>query len=245
LLGGAVALKLIAWPLVLWLALTRKLRAALAAVAVFALLNIIAALAMGPAPLAHYYLEIGPRIARLHSTVSDNFSLWSAAPRLFIGLQSTLLAGVEAPPLVAAPALGRSLSFLLPTLLLCLGLNRACRAGSVDLACGYLVCTTILISPVAWASYLTLALLPLIVALRRLSRAGWPLAETVLLLAVINVFLLAPYPLKSFLHLLALPPLPPHFPQPPFTVSFWTGSLTLLPAVALLTLMALLRRLER
>jgi len=244
LLGSAVALKLIAWPLGVFLALKRNWAAALSALLVLGLANFFAGMLMGFDKLAKYYLEIGPMVSQFHRSHGGNFSGWSIGARLFSRTGSEILVFIEAPPLVYSPEMAQLFSFLLPSALLVLGMYLAWRRRDFNLAWGMLICVSILISPVAWAHYLTLAVLPAVVVGRYLSAREWPVFETHAALVVglalfVSVFCLSPELYRI------LQGLPADLEASNIRVPFWLGLASFSPALALGGLLWLLGRLDR
>jgi hypothetical protein len=98
------------------------------------------------------------------------------------------------------------------------------RRLSLDWAIGLMMCVTIVASPIAWSTYLVLALLPITRAFRWLSDHHYPARETNLVLLVVGA-LLIPYPVWIAVTQLALgqAQLPPR--EEP--LSFLTATLVL------------------
>jgi hypothetical protein len=245
LLGGAVAIKIIAWPIILFMALKRNVRATCAALAVVVFLNLVAGLVMGFNCLAYYYLQVGPLVSKLHNNSVDNFSLWTVAARLFLGTGNQIILGIEAPPLYASLHLAKSTITVLPIMAFIFGMVWAYLAMDREIAIGILICMTILISPVAWSHYLILCLIPLIIVLERLDQMNWPIKDSALLLGVVQILLIAPDPLRSLIYFATQKSHSNQIPQLPFTVSFGAGMLTLLPVAGIFLLMVLLNRQDR
>jgi hypothetical protein len=177
-LGLVVALKLLGWPIVLFLALRRNWRATGAAVVTGIIMNTIAVLLIGYQAVLHYYTQVGSTVSSLYRAYVFNFSLWSVGWRLFDGTGSVIIAGAEAPPIWNAPILARGIAWSLPLLFLILGLYLAYEMRDFDVSFAILVCVSILVNPVAWAHYLVIALLPLVVLVRLLWGNRCPETET-------------------------------------------------------------------
>lgn len=178
LLGVVVGLKLIGWPIVLFLILRKNWRAAGAAVATVVATNGIAVLLMGHEAVLYYYAKVGSMVSSLYRAYVFNFSLWSVGWRLFDGTGSPIIAGVEAPPVLVSPVLARAVAVILPLLLVIVGIILAYRARDFDSAFALVVCVSILVNPVAWNHYLILATLPLCVIGRQLLSQHFPKTET-------------------------------------------------------------------
>jgi Glycosyltransferase family 87 len=240
-LGSALAIKLIAWPLVLFLALRKRWRAAITALTTFALANLAAAWFIGLEGLRDYYLKVGPSVSTLCRAHAGNSSLCSIGWRLFEGTGSSLLPGIEAPPLVYAPKLAQWVSFALPLMVLSICLWLALRARNFDLSFGIMVCLTILVSPWVWPFYFILLVIPLAIAGHCLSLLDFPKKETNIVLAVALSLYIPNVYLHRFVLLFAQ--------RPPIglqgRVSWGISMLTLLPNAILLALIYVLWRMDR
>lgn len=178
LLGMVVSLKLIGWPIVLFLGLRKNWRAVEAVIVTVVAMNGIAALLMGYQAVWYYYAKVGSVVGSLYRAYVLNYSVWSVGWRLFAGTGASIMAGAEALPVLASPLLARSFAVLLPLLLVIVGVIMAYRARDYDIAFAIVVCVSILVNPVAWIHYLILATLPLCVIGRQLVRQCFPQTET-------------------------------------------------------------------
>jgi Glycosyltransferase family 87 len=217
LLGLTISIKLIMWPLVLFLLIRKRFRAALQAVGFIAFLNLIALLLLGVHPVFTYYTQVGRQVAAIYSTHSGNFSAWSVGPRLFIGTNNLGSTSVDSAPLVNAPALAPITSKLSVVVIMIYGFFVALKARSFDTSFAVLVCTAIVVSPVSWTHYLVL-LMPSLAILRR--------AADLRTRATLAFCLVAPM-VSTFSF--------PFFDSPK---SFAVGLLALFPLAAVLLLMA-------
>ncbi|MBI1762438.1 MAG: DUF2029 domain-containing protein [Acidobacteria bacterium] len=183
LLGLAIALKMMGWPIALFLLWQRRWRAAFSAAGVFLGLHAVAAALIGVAGLADYYLHKAPAVAKIYSHFYSNYSVWSLCLRWFEGTKQSIYPSLIAPPLLDFGSNARWLA--VGGLLLVLGgsLYLAQRARYFDTAFSVLLCASLLVNPIAWDHYLVLMLLPLAVTLRRWLEhdgATGPLLVTVL-----------------------------------------------------------------
>jgi len=178
LLGIVVSLKLIGWPIVLFLGLRKNWRAVGAAIVTVVVMNGITALMMGYEAVLYYYTKVGSVVGSLYRAYVLNYSLWTVGWRLFDGTRASIIHGAEAPPVLASPVLAHSVAVLLPFLLVVVGVIVAYRARDFDIAFAIVVCVSILANPVAWIHYLILAVLPLCVIGRQLVRCYFPQIET-------------------------------------------------------------------
>jgi hypothetical protein len=146
----AVAVKIFLWPLVVWLLVTRRFRAALAAVGGAAVVTLGAWAAIGFAGMREY-----PQLLDALSAVyaPPSHSLFSAGLGLGFGDQwaHALALTVGGAVLVAAWRLGR---------------GRGGDAASFSLALG----AALLLSPIVWPHYFALLLVPLAILQPRLGQ---------------------------------------------------------------------------
>jgi Glycosyltransferase family 87 len=160
-LGAAVALKVFLWPLVVWLAATRRWRAAVWAVAVAAALVLGSWAVIGFDGMADY-----PDLLRRLSDVEAVNSYSAYAMLVTLGLSSTL-----AHLAVTAAAVG----------LLVLGWRVARHGADGDRrALTFAMAAGVVLTPILWLHYLVLLVVPIALARPRLSLL-WlaPLAMTV------------------------------------------------------------------
>jgi hypothetical protein len=240
-LGCALALKFVGWPLVIFLALRRKWRSALAAAATWLALNLAAAALMGWQSYLGYYTRTGPLLYYYYRANCGNLSLWSIGWRLFSGTESPALISIESPPLFYAPGLAKLISIALPLALLIFSLRSALRMKSFDAAYGLMICVSVLVSPVMWAHYITMAAIPMLIAARALAEMNFPRRQTVIA-AVLILSLSLPYSILANVMTFFLIERTPDGPE---VVTFAAGLLSLIPTVALVAWIWLLRAVER
>lgn len=242
LFGLSIALKLVAWPIIIFLAIRRNWRAVIAAGAAGLVANLAAALLMGFERVLYYYLEVGTKVSSLYHASDYNFSLWTIGWRAFEGTGSPVVTGATADPLVAAPGAARLVSFGIPLAMLGVGLVWALRARSFDVSFGILICVSILVSPVAWRHYLVLASIPVVVAGRRLRVLDWPRWETNVGLTLGLLLFITRSQLDRIIRVLSgHEPIVGTAPKVPFAVTL----LSFVPTVAILGLLYFLRHLDR
>jgi hypothetical protein len=233
--GLVIALKLIFWPGVVLLLLRRRWRTAVTACGLVLAANFLAAAILGVAPIKHYYLQVGPQVATIYRTDDYNYSTWTFGSRLFRG------SGVEfsVPPLWPSEALARGCDWMFPLLVLSGGLFIARRARQTDTALGIIIGISILVSPTAWVYNLVLAILPILILLRRLKRLQYPRKLCYLTILLLLTPVLGSVVYRS-LGLLTETTTSERLRALPFAVSVFT----LAPAVCLIGLMALLWKLD-
>jgi hypothetical protein len=238
-LGTAIAVKLMPWPLIIFLMLRRNWRAACAALSTTIVANVAVASLIGFDRVAHYYLKIGKSVSSLYHAQFDNFSLWTIGWRMFVGTGIPVSVGVNLPPLFTAPAIAPFISIVIPFAMLIYGLIFALQARTFDTSFGILICLMILVSPVAWDHYLLSALIPLVIVFRNLYSLNWPRKETNIALWIGIMFF---FSARIWMPLLTGNRIAEELVP---TISYTVSLLSLLPAIGLLGLLWLLRGLDR
>lgn len=243
-LGTAIAVKLVPWPLIIFLMLRRNWRATCAAIITTIVANVAAATLIGLDRMTYYYLKIGMSVSSLYHAHISNFSLWTIGWRIFDGTGSPVLSGVNVPPLFSAPAIASIISIAISFTMLIFGFIYATRARTLDTSFGILICLMILVSPVTWDHYLIPALIPLAIVVRTLSSLNWPRKEINIALCIGATFFLstALSSPRLWIFLLGYNGLANRLGP---TVSFTVSLLSLLPAIGLLGLLWFLSQLDR
>lgn len=177
-LGIAIALKLTAWPLVVFFVLRGRWRAVLAAAAVAVGLSAIAAFVVGWRNVADYYTIVGPEVAKQYRQHESNYSLWTIGPRFFSPEAPDISCEFTAAPPWPSARLDRLATFALPGLAFAAAMILAWRCKQFDSAFGILLCASLPINPVAWDHYLILTAIPIAIVFRRLKDAAFPKALT-------------------------------------------------------------------
>ena len=214
--GLALAVKPIAWPVMIFFLVKGKISAVLSAVAVFLCLNGIASGVMGLHRVVSYYTRVGGAVATLYSREPMNFSVFSLGPRLFEGTTPILQSQAHTEPLINAPYLATPFSMIVTVALVAFTLVAAVRCKDDYRAFASLICLSVIISPTAWWFYFVPLLIPLTFA--------WRLGAPHRFLCV--PLILAPYVPMSVV---------PIFGR---YMSFWTGLLFTLPLFAAVSMMA-------
>jgi hypothetical protein len=235
LLGGAIALKWIVWPIVLFLMLRRKWKSVMAAAAVLSATNILAILVLGFDVLKDYYLKIVPSASYVR-TFEYNLSASALGLHLFseLGWHHRLI------PLWHSPTLAMVSSYLITLAVLLIGLGMALRASSFDTAFGLLTGVSILASPVAWSHYLLLAAITLAILVCRLSALGFPRRLSAWLFFLLCPLLITSKAYEMLLGIIAEEKTPEGIP----VVAFVPGLLLMLPTASLIGLLWLVWRLN-
>lgn len=237
LLGCSIAIKLMGWPILLFLLLRRNWSAARAAIAVILAAHLLAVLALGGSVVANYYLEVGSLNARLWRPAQGNYSSWAWGIRLFEGAGF----GYELSPWHRAPLAASLATAAIPALIFGAGLRFSMRARTFDTAFGLLVGVSLLVSPIFWNFYLLLAVIPGAVLARRLKELAFPAEAT--LLALLSWLLMSLRP--GFCEHLALSFAVPSGPTLRRVVPFFPGLFLLVPVAGLAGVLWLLWRTDQ
>jgi hypothetical protein len=204
LLGLAMALKLVVWPLALLLLLYRRWSALLVLAATFVAANLAAGLMVGLDVVAHYYTAVGAQVETIYRAHEGNFALWGLGWRLFFGTGSTMIGGIHAPPLIDMPEMAALSSLLILFLFLLLVLYFCVTAKRLDVRLAVLVCAAVIANPIAWSHYLVLLLIPLTVTGRHLLDLDFPRTLTNGGLIILLLLLWPRSELQRFVRLFAL-----------------------------------------
>lgn len=236
-LGALMALKLMGWPLILFLIARRRWRGVIAAGGVAIAAQVAAGATIGFGTVADYYLDVGPFVSSFYRDAHYNFSAWTFGARLFAGTD-----GIAAMPLWNAPALAQWSAWVAPLFILLAGLALALRAKSFDTAFAVLVCAGLLANPVMWLHYLSLAAIPAAIAMHRLWKAGFPRKAT---LAALACWFLLSFPFYLVEGVIRRFFVVAITPDGKWIIPFAAGLLTLMPAIAVTGWMWLVWQSER
>jgi hypothetical protein len=240
-IGIAIALKLIAWPLVFFLVLKGRWKAVSGSALVFLGANFVAGMLMGFEKIPYYYMKVSQMVTPLYRAYEGNFALWTIGYRFFEGTGSPGLSGIAAPPLLSLPVLAGPFSAALVVSFLIVSMLIAIRCRTFDAAFSFVVSSSFLLSPIFWVAYLILALIPMSFIITRLVSLEFPGWET-WIAALLLGFLLVPREiLVSLLWSLPHKIVAGSAPVFPFAASL----VTLLPVIMVLIIMGMVFRLDR
>lgn len=233
-LGFIIALKLMAWPIVIFLLIRKNWMAVIMAGLTAITANLGAALLMGIDKVLYYYLKVTSIVPPLYRAWDANFSIWTIGWRLFEGTRSpSWVVQIEAPPLLNAPVVAPYFSIAGLIVLLSIALVLALRAKRFNTSFGILVCVSLLVNPVTWSHYLILTLIPLAIVARRLFSLDLPKKETWFFIIICLIFFIPRSAVHWFTFQLSCYELSTNNYQIPFTVAL----LTFIPATAVLGLL--------
>ena len=171
LLGAAVSIKFLGWPLVVFYAWKRRWRVVLGAVSALLLVHAACFLAMTQA-VSKYYLTVAPLASADYSASDRNISVWTLGQRCFGGLHSqATVNAITAPPLFDRPEFAPFAGAVAAFATFLFFIRMAARLR--EEGDGFLVILSVstVLNPIAWWIYLTLLFLPLGVVAHRLARA--------------------------------------------------------------------------
>ena len=177
-LGVVIAVKLQAWPVVVYLLLRRRWIAVFVALSVVVVSNSVVAYVVGLDQLISYYFDVGPAILSTYRGDAWNTSVYSWGWTLFAGTNSVVTPslgnGAISDSLVALAPFSAWLSVLA---VFVGGLYYVFRTQDFDIAFSLLVCVSVLVSPIVWIHYYTWVVIPLAVLWYRLYQIGVPNRE--------------------------------------------------------------------
>ena len=233
-LGLSISIKLIAWPLVVWLIFIKRYKAAVSAILTFIVLNLLAALVISPQAVVQYYRVVGSQVYLQYGPSAANFSITGLLWRVFSGTSAEAIEGIRALPLLHLPALPNILApiIILAALLLIL-LLPICRR---DQRAGFIIVLTfcVLASPVTWNHYFVLLSLPLAFAYYRIAVA--PTTKPWLMTALIMTSFVLAIPVSIYSLLTAKITGVDPAELSVITVPFWIGMISYLPALSSMVL---------
>jgi alpha-1,2-mannosyltransferase len=192
LLGLVIGLKLMAWPVLIFLALRRKWSAVASGIAVAAVANLFAVFLMNFHTVMRYYSTVGKSVFMIYKAAEYNISAWSIGWKVFDGMGTSVDYSFTAPPLIHSPILAQVVSVALPVLLLFVGVALANKSDNLDTSFAILVCVSILVNPVAWTHYLVLMAIPIVISVKRLAERKFPKHESYGLVALVLLFGIPP-----------------------------------------------------
>lgn len=236
-LGAMMTLKLIGWPLVLWLAWQRRWRGVFAAALAAGSLHVAAIALHGWPMVRDYYFKYGPMISAMYRVGDLNFSLMTFGRRLFsaFGVNYTIT------PLWESPLLAQLAGSTLPLLALVLALYGAQRLKRFDAGFALLMSVSLILNPIAWTHYLMGLCLAFALFAERMEQLGWPRARLwQFVVCALPVFL----PTSTWSGLVLAFTGNVFNTQRP-VVPFWAGLLSAIPTFAVLGICWLFWRVEQ
>jgi hypothetical protein len=247
-LGTAVAFKFVVWPVILLLLIYRRWQALAVSLAAFVVANLFAGLLIGMDVLIFYYTSVGAEVEIMYRAHEDNFSIWSLGWRFFDGVGSTMvqandtiIGGIQAPPLFYWPDAAPYVSFALLIIFLLFTLLIVWRAQAFDAAFSILICAAVIANPIAWSHYLILLIIPITVAGRYLLALDLPRRETNWGILLCLMLFLPRFELNRLVRLFAIDGSATDLSP---TVPFAASLITLIPLLAVLSLLLFILYLE-
>jgi len=239
LLGVVLALKLMAWPIVIYLVLRKRWRAVISSGLVVGISNLIMGKLIGFDTLLFYYFSVGPTVSAIYRGDVWNLSAWSMGWTLWDSFYSSISPLLQLSSLVDLISRFAPYSAVLSSLLLtALSLYFSLQCKVFDLAFGILTCASILVNPVTWAHYFTWLVIPLAVLGRYLYLLKFPRPELRLTVLCVLIMLYSWGLVSGLAYCLV------RFPTYGASLNFLEVFLYL-PAFGVLFLMGLLFRINR
>jgi hypothetical protein len=187
-LGLAVSIKLIAWPMLVYLLLKKQWKSAFVTMAIVILLNFASGMIMGVDQLIHYYGNVTKEVYAIYR--GFNYSSSSLGWRLFEGTGTDAVPSIHALPLIDVPVLAGLSSMIFPLMLLLIGLVISSKARCVDTSVSVILVTVLLISPIVWYHYYVIAILPIGIVIRHYIKYGLSILDTFLLIGACSILLI-------------------------------------------------------
>ncbi len=237
-LGSVLALKLMAWPIVLFLIWKRRWRSVIAAGATALGFQLLSVAFIGTEGVVRYYTKSGPAVSALYREVDANYSASAFGWHLFAETGSAFIISIRISPLIKWQVAAKIFSILFPLLVLAVGLWLANNTRSFDTSFALLLCVSLLVNPVAWTHYFVILLLPLAILIRHLQQMAFPPAPT----RGVIIFILVSSLSTSFWSQAATYGQKLFATNGQSAVPFAAGLLTFIPAFALFALIFLLWR---
>jgi hypothetical protein len=196
LVGLAILLKPVPWPLLLLFVFRRDWRALVGAFSVVLGGYLVAGCVVGLDTVAAYFTTVLPLVTSAYRSSWGNLSISSLGWRLFLGTGSGRI--TVAPPLLESAAAAQVASVALPALLLLIASLAVRKQRSLDVSFGVIIVVSILASPISWLYYLVLLAIPATqvidwLAYHRLPSRGTNLALIVAMLLIIDWVRLASF----------------------------------------------------
>jgi len=185
LIGLSIAIKLITWPLMIYLIWKKDWRTLVAASITTVVLNLVSLIVNGFGPFTDYYLKVSSQVFSIYHAFMLNLSLWSIGYRLFEGTGSSFLPNYfKAHPLIAIPGLAPLVSAGLVVAFLITGMVWAVHSCDMETAFAILVCIIVAISPISWDHYFVMIIISLVIMFRNLTRQSFPTWQTLIFIII-------------------------------------------------------------
>ncbi len=180
LIGLGISIKPLVAPVALVFVLHRRWAPLASCVGITLLGYTVATAVIGIGSVVRYFTEVLPVVSRLYGPTSLNLSLWNLGPRVF-GETSLLSYGQTGQLIVhTAPLLKSSIgtqltSVVIPVVAMVIAVVQAYRHLDIEWSMGLFTVVSVLVSPIAWAHYLVLLLIPTALVARALMTGEHPL----------------------------------------------------------------------
>jgi hypothetical protein len=240
LVGFSLLIKPTVWPVAFIFLIHRKYRGILACVAVVLTGYTVSAIALGTATVYNYFAIVIPAVDKVYASSIWNISLRTLGPKLFEGTSSSIYNAISAPPLFDAGALAMPVGVLLPLLLI---LSVVLAARRVNILAGFALLTgiTIVVSPVAWGTYVVMLAILMMWLVHRFITGEMRKSEAGT--GVILMLILFPQ-WKMWVVIAQLLAGQTTTPSYPITIGAGVSLVTMIPTMAVVALLGLTLRLE-
>jgi hypothetical protein len=238
LLGISIALKIMAWPLSLILLLRQNWQALGCCLVIVLISNLTAIGIVGTKPVQNYYTNIARNVSSYYRGYAFNHSLHTLGWRLFHRTGSNILSGFSAKPLFLSSELASFLSLAAPLGLLVWAFWFVLQKIDLDLEFAFMLCVSILVSPVVWIHYFVLLIIPIVVLIKHWLLAEVKFRDTLsFMLTILLILFMYDHRIAALISLMGF-----QITGEDVLVPFHVSLLTLLPMITVLMLCLLIHR---
>jgi hypothetical protein len=189
LIGLSIAIKVIAWPLIIYFIFKKDWKVVISSVITTIGLNLIALIVMGSSHFFEYYLQVSTQVTNFYKAELANVSIWSMGFRLFTGTGSQVFVNsLIAPPLFDLPKLAPYFSLVLAIIYLLAGMTLAIKSKDSDTGFAIMGCIIVAISPIVWDHYFVILITSMVIMIRMLVRQSFPLEPTLIFTFILMLY---------------------------------------------------------
>lgn len=245
LLGFGVLLKQFLWPVILPFIILKQWKTTAASLGTVLGGYVVFMMILGIGVMREYLTRTVFDNIKLYQTFSHNISSSGIAWRLFAGMETNVL-GVQyndlsLPPYIYNEGLAAILSKLIPVILLLfvwIKTYKLRKVININIIFAVFICLSILISPIAWSSYLTLLIIPIFTVFKEFkeSKVSFKKRSVFFIILFLLYVCVAGYTTKLYV--------PFHFLNIPL-IPYLSFLITLAPTLLLFTLLLYLLSFKR
>jgi hypothetical protein len=230
-LGSTILLKFLTWPMFLAPLVLRKWRTLFVAAVVISAGYVSAALVFGFNNVIYFFTGL-PKLGGKLLSDPTNFSIVALVHRIFVGTHTWGDLAVNAPPLVAIPALARPLSAILQIFLLTTACWMLRRRPLVEWS-SIMICLALLVGPVTRDHYFILATIPVVEIIFGIRENKYPYLDLAVLIGSVSLLVIPHYRLLQVSAMIGGYPV---HREGPIELPFWPAAVSMLPIFGLMML---------